>query len=78
MCVIGFRSPSTQLENMGLAELAQKIRPGFLMGVHTHDDYLDVYWEVIRAVKMRFDEEGISIPFPQRDVHFYPQRPQES
>jgi small conductance mechanosensitive channel len=22
-----------------------------------------------RAVKLRFDEEGISIPFPQRDVH---------
>ena len=22
-----------------------------------------------RQVKMRFDEEGISIPFPQRDVH---------
>jgi ABC-type uncharacterized transport system permease subunit len=24
---------------------------------------------IARAVKMRIDEEGISIPFPQRDVH---------
>jgi len=35
------------------------------------DDYWDVYWDITRAVKMRFDEEGISIPFPQRDVHLY-------
>ncbi len=35
------------------------------------DNYWDLYWEVTRAVKMRFDEEGISIPFPQRDVHIY-------
>ncbi len=35
------------------------------------DDYWDVYWEVTRTVKERFDEEGISIPFPQRDVHLY-------
>jgi small conductance mechanosensitive channel len=33
------------------------------------DDYWDVYWDITRSVKMRFDEEGISIPFPQRDVH---------
>jgi small conductance mechanosensitive channel len=33
------------------------------------DDYWDVYWDLTRSVKMRFDEEGISIPFPQRDVH---------
>ncbi|TXS95875.1 mechanosensitive ion channel [Parahaliea maris] len=36
------------------------------------EDYWDVYWDLIRAVKLRFDDEGISIPFPQRDVHFYP------
>jgi small conductance mechanosensitive channel len=42
------------------------------------DDYWDVYWSVTRAVKIRFDEEGISIPFPQRDVHLYPQAPQEN
>ena len=38
-------------------------------------DYWDVYWDVTRAVKMRFDAEGISIPFPQRDVHIYNQSP---
>ncbi len=35
------------------------------------DDYWEVYWDVTRSVKLRFDEEGISIPFPQRDVHTY-------
>lgn len=35
------------------------------------DDYWDVYWDITRSVKMRFDEEGISFPFPQRDVHLY-------
>lgn len=35
------------------------------------EDYWDVHWDVTRAVKMRFDEEGVSIPFPQRDVHLY-------
>ncbi|MBW2391224.1 MAG: mechanosensitive ion channel family protein, partial [Deltaproteobacteria bacterium] len=34
------------------------------------EDYWDVYWDITREVKMRFDREGISIPFPQRDVHF--------
>jgi small conductance mechanosensitive channel len=32
-------------------------------------DYWDVYWDLTRRVKERFDEEGVSIPFPQRDVH---------
>lgn len=32
-------------------------------------DYWTVYWSLTRAVKERFDAEGISIPFPQRDVH---------
>jgi small conductance mechanosensitive channel len=35
------------------------------------DDYWDVYWSITRAVKERFDAEGISIPFPQRDVHVH-------
>ncbi|MEZ9565923.1 mechanosensitive ion channel family protein [Vibrio artabrorum] len=35
------------------------------------NDYWDVYWDVTETVKKRFDEEGITIPFPQRDVHIY-------
>ena len=34
-------------------------------------DYWPVFWELTRAVKERFDTEGISIPFPQRDLHLY-------
>lgn len=36
------------------------------------DDYWTVYWDITRSVKKTFDAEGISIPFPQRDVHVYP------
>jgi small conductance mechanosensitive channel len=35
------------------------------------DDYWDVYWDITREVKIRFDAEKISIPFPQRDVHLF-------
>ena len=32
-------------------------------------DYWDVHFQITEEVKQRFDEAGISIPFPQRDVH---------
>jgi len=35
------------------------------------EDYWELRWHVTRRVKERFDEEGISIPFPQRDVHLH-------
>jgi len=34
-------------------------------------DYWEVFWDVTREVKRRFDAAGIGIPFPQRDVHLY-------
>jgi small conductance mechanosensitive channel len=34
-------------------------------------DYWNVRWDLLKNVKQRFDAEGISIPYPQRDVHLY-------
>ena len=35
------------------------------------ENYLTVYWDLMADVKQRFDAAGISIPFPQRDVHLH-------
>lgn len=34
-------------------------------------DYWGVFFDATEAIKLRFDEEGIGIPYPQRDVHLY-------
>ena len=36
-------------------------------------EYWETLWALNKAVKQRFDAEGITIPFPQRDVHMAPQ-----
>lgn len=38
-------------------------------------DYWDVLWDTHEAVKLRFDEEGVSIPYPQMDIHW--QKPKD-
>ena len=58
--------PAVKLHELGDSSVDFVVRPWVKV-----DDYWDVYWDVTRAVKMRFDEEGVSIPFPQRDVHIY-------
>lgn len=35
------------------------------------EDFWSFKWDYTEALKKRFDEEGITIPFPQRDVHVY-------
>ena len=35
------------------------------------EDYWGVYYDVMESAKLRFDEDGISIPFPQMDVHMH-------
>ncbi len=36
------------------------------------DQYWPVYWDVLEHVKLRFDAEGIEIPFPQMSLHVKP------
>jgi small conductance mechanosensitive channel len=61
--------PMVKLHNLGDSSVDFVVRPW----VDT-DDYWDVHWDITREVKMRFDAEGIGIPFPQRDVHIYEEK----
>ncbi|MBD3756050.1 MAG: mechanosensitive ion channel [Gammaproteobacteria bacterium] len=56
---------------VALSELADSsvnfiVRPWVNSG-----DYWAVYWDMNEKVKLAFDEAGISIPYPQMDVHLH-------
>jgi small conductance mechanosensitive channel len=57
-------APAIKVHSLGDSSVDFIVRPWVKSA-----DYWGVYWDLTRAVKMRFDEEGITIPFPQRDVH---------
>jgi small conductance mechanosensitive channel len=59
-------APVIRLHELGDSSMNFVVRPW-----SKTSDYWDVYWDITREVKHRFDAEGISIPFPQRDVHVY-------
>jgi small conductance mechanosensitive channel len=60
--------PMVRVHELGESSVNFIVRPW----VKTQD-YWDVYWDITREVKLRLDKEGISIPFPQRDVHMIEQ-----
>ena len=62
--------PIVRLHELGDSSVNFIVRPWV-----NRDDYWDVYWDVTRAVKMQFDEAGLSIPFPQQDVHIHTPSP---
>ena len=64
--VLAKPEPIIAVNSLGDSSVNFAVRPW----VRT-EDYWSVYWDITRAVKLRFDREGISIPFPQRDVHLY-------
>jgi len=62
------KSPATQISVSELADSSVNftVRPWVNSG-----DYWDVYFELNEAFKKEFDAQGISIPYPQRDIHVY-------
>ena len=36
-----------------------------------NSEYLDVLYSLLEEIKKRFDQEGLSIPYPQSDVHIH-------
>ena len=64
--VLAKPAPMIKLHSLGDSSVNFIVRPWTKT-----EDYWDVYWYILREVKLRFDREGISIPFPQRDVHVF-------
>ncbi len=62
------KSPAPQIAvaNLGESSVDFVVRPWCKT-----EDYWDVKFELTEQMKLRFDEEKISIPFPQRDIHVY-------
>jgi small conductance mechanosensitive channel len=57
-------APIIAVEELGDNSVNLAVRPYAKL-----DDMLQVRFDITEQVKLRFDAEGISIPFPQRDVH---------
>ena len=56
---------------MGVLELADSSVNLAVQPWVSTADYIPVSLSVYEAIKIRFDEIGIEIPFPQRDLHVY-------
>ena len=58
--------PSVAVKELGDSSVNFTVRPY----VDVHDE-LKITYAITGQVKLSFDQEGISIHFPQRDVHLY-------
>ena len=68
--ILATPEPVIKLHRLGDSSVDFIVRPWVKTA-----DYWEVYWDVTRAVKVRFDAEGISIPYPQQDVHIHQSPP---
>lgn len=59
-------APVIALSELGDSSLNFIVRPWVNSG-----DYWKVYWDMNEKVKLAFDNAGISIPYPQMDVHLH-------
>jgi small conductance mechanosensitive channel len=59
-------APTVAVSTLGESSVDLVVRPWVNTG-----DYWNVYFSLIEKIKLTFDEEKISFPYPQRDVHLY-------
>ena len=65
--VVQAPAPTVAVRLLGESSVDLAIR-GFV----PHAQFWTASFAIQRAIKLRFDEEGITIPFPQRTVHYAP------
>jgi len=59
-------APVVRVGELGDSSVNIQVRPWV-----NSDDYWNVRCDLLERIKVKFDEAGISIPFPQRDVHMH-------
>lgn len=59
-------APQVMVQSLGDSSVNLQIRAWA-----TVDDYWTIWWEMQKKVKIAVEAAGLSIPFPQRDVHHY-------
>ncbi len=64
--VLNAETPFINLAELGESSVNFKVRAEVKL-----EDYWDVFFLMNEKVKKAFDKQGISIPFPQRDVHLH-------
>jgi small conductance mechanosensitive channel len=62
-------APAVAVLELGDSSVKFAVRPW----VKT-EDYWDVYFDLTEKIKVMFDQEGITIPFPQREIHMYQEK----
>jgi small conductance mechanosensitive channel len=66
-------APLVAVDNLGDSSVDLIVRPWVKKA-----DWFMTKLDLTKALKLAFDKEGISIPFPQRDVHFFNETPEYS
>ena len=61
-------APTVAAKELGDSSVNLVVRPWV-----NAEDYWTVWFDVTQSTKEEFDKQGVSIPFPQRDVHLHPQ-----
>lgn len=59
-------APLVAVSNLGESSVDFFVRPWVKA-----EDYWAVTFDLNESIKLRLDDEGISIPFPQRDIHLH-------
>lgn len=64
--VLNKENPYINLSSLGDSAVVLRVRTEV-----KQEDYWNIFFEMNEAIKQAFDNQGISIPYPQRDVHLF-------
>lgn len=64
--ILGDPAPVVAVDNMGASSVDFVVRPWVKGG-----DYWQVKWDLTKKLKEEIEAAGLSIPYPQTDVHLY-------